>query len=165
MKKSKIGIVAFAFGAPSAIASNEQIAKIASQEAKNNEADIYTQSDIIIKHHVNTEIEYTTEEAGNPPPTLRIARGAIQWSQKKGLLKIIVVAAKPHLWRAIRDLREAAKEKGIQLDIIPSALIKPTTVWFCQNSLQPRTRSKWLWWRREVLLKIMPFFIYKKVAS
>lgn len=70
------GIVAFAFGAPGRILSNRLIAGIASRKARELGATVYTQFDVLVEPEI--KVEYISENPGNPPPTLRIARGAVQ---------------------------------------------------------------------------------------
>ena len=109
-----VGIVAFAFGTPESIMSNRCIAQIVSQKVHDLEAPVYTQLDIHVEPGI--EVEYTEEKLGNPPPTLRIARGAIQWAKRQGFTELLVIAAKPHLCRCFRDLTHAVREAGAQID-------------------------------------------------
>jgi hypothetical protein len=161
----KAGIVAFAFGASDSILSNQRIADIARHKAKALNVRVYTQLDIQVGPGI--EVEYTTEEPGKPPPTLRIARGAIQWAKREGIAVLWVVAAKPHLRRCERDLREAVKEEEVKVAIrVCSGIDKfSDEEWFCPDSTQSRTRSRKDWERRENILALLPFFVYKSVAS
>jgi hypothetical protein len=88
----EIGIVAFAFGVPNTILSNRRIAKIASEKAKELKTPVYTQLDVRIEPEI--EVEYTDEKPGNPPPTLRIARGAIRWAKRLGFKELWVSCRK-----------------------------------------------------------------------
>ena len=162
----RIGIIAFAFGAPDNIWSNRCIAEIALKKAQKLKAPVYTQLDIRIESEI--EIEHTDEKPGNPPPTLRIARGAIHWAKRLGLKELWVSAAKPHLWRCLRDLEQAVHEVGMQIKM--GAFIEeieqyPEDEWFCSDSTQKWTRSREAWNKRERILKSMPFFLYKHVAN
>ena len=160
------GIVAFAFGAPCTIESNKLIARIASQKAHESGASVYTQCDVFIEHGI--EVEYTHEEPDSPPPpTLRIARGAIQWAKQQGFRKLWIVAAKPHLKRCIRDLGKAIRETEANIGIRACEEIEyyPQDGWFCLNSTQECTRYKEAWNRRERILQLMPFFLYKRIAG
>ena len=160
------GIVAFAFGVPWSILPNVRIAEIASELSRELEAPIYTQLDV--RPDEGLVVEYTEEEPGSPPPTLRIARGAVQWAKQNGLTELWVVAAKPHLWRVLRDVREANKEVHANLGIFcRHSLIDQYLEysWFTPNSAQEHTRSSELWNKRENILKRTPYFIYKRIAS
>lgn len=161
----KTGIVAQAFGVPEGILSNRRIAKIASRKALELGAPVYTQLDVRLKPGV--KVEYTDEKLGNPPTTLRIARGAVQWARKQELTELWVSAAKPHLWRCLRDLKRAVREAGVKIEIRACEEIEqyPEDEWFCPDSTQERTRSRKAWEKRERILKLMPFLLYKYLTS
>ena len=159
------GVVAFAFGAPETIRSNRRIAEIALKKSRELNARVYTQLDIHVEPGI--KVEYTEEEAGNPPPTLRIARGAVKWAKRHGLSELWVVAAKPHLWRTLRDIQQAIRENGAQIEVCACKEIEqyPEDSWFCPDSTQDRVRSREAWDKRERFLKLMPFSVYKRVAK
>jgi hypothetical protein len=161
----KAGILPFAFGVPETILSNRRIAQITSQKARELEAPVYTQLDISIEAGI--EVEFTEEQPGNPPPTLRFARGAVEWARRKNLTDLWIVAAKPHLWRCVRDLIRAIREVKAQIEIHVCEEIEqyPEDEWFCADSTQERTQSKKNWEGRERIIKLMPFFVYKFIAS
>ncbi|MFA6365507.1 MAG: hypothetical protein WCW78_03865 [Candidatus Paceibacterota bacterium] len=160
------GIVAFAFGTPENISSNQYIARIAAFKAMGFKAPVYTQSDIRLPSDI--PVTYTEEISGEPPSTLRIARGAVQWAKELGFYELWTVAAKPHLRRCIRDMKRAIRESGasIQVQACEEISIRYSyDAWFCKNSTQARTRTKTAWLKREYILRMMPFFIYKHVAK
>jgi hypothetical protein len=161
----KGGIVAFAFGTPSSIRSNVIIAKIASRKARELKVPVYTQQDVVVDPEV--EVFFTDEKSGEPPPTLRISRGAVSWAKKTGLRHLWICAASPHLWRCRRDFTRAILETGLDISIwaFSETGLHHEDVWFCPDSTQKRTRSREAWEKRERILRIMPFFIYKFVAS
>lgn len=162
-----VGIVAFAFGVPYTIKSNILLAEIASKNACEFNAPVYTQRDIRLMDGI--EVEYIEEDNGNPPSTLQIARGAIQWAKRKRLVRLMIVAAKPHLWRVLRDLNRAVDEDNgvpqIRIYICDEVSDSSEDYWFCSDSIQKRVRSRDEWNKRERILKILPFFIYKRIAS
>ena len=159
--------MAFAFGVPSTIRSNQLIAEIAEKKAKELEAPIYTQCDIDIKSNDVIQVTNTPEESGSPPSTLRMARGAVSWAEELGLEELWIAAAEPHLWRCERDLLYAVGEASSQIDVCVCEDIRkyPEDVWYCPESEQKRTRSAKDWWKREGKLKKMPMFVYKRVAK
>ena len=160
-----VGIVAFAFGTPDSIFPNWRIAQITLRKARELDGRVYAQLDIRVEKGV--PVEYTEEEPGNPPPTLRIARGAVQWAKQHRLTELWVVAAKPHLWRVLRDVQQSVQEDGALIEVHVCEEIKQYSKdsWFWPDSTQKRTRSWKNWWPRELILRLMPFFIYKRVAS
>lgn len=91
----KTGIVAQAFGVPHAIHSNKIIAQIASQKARELSAPVYTQLDVLVEQGI--DVEYTYEQPGNPPPTLRMARGAVQWAKPQRIQKTLDYCRKTSL--------------------------------------------------------------------
>lgn len=161
----KIGIVAFAFGTPESIFSNRLIAKIAFQKAFELKAPIYTQLDVSVGE--GADVKFIEEPFNNPVTTLRIARGTVLWAIINGITELWVVAAKPHLWRCVRDLKGVAEEVSAQIEVL---VCKETEeydeyVWFCSNSDEIWTQSKKNWQRREWIINLIPFFIYKLIAS
>ncbi len=164
---TKAGVVAFAFGTSKpnqTILPNRRIRMIALCRARHENAPIFTQLDVPICDY---PVEYTEEEPGSPPPTLRIARGAVRWAKSRGITELWIVAAKPHLWRAERDLREAVKEcrAQIKVHVAPETAKYGDEQWFCPDSTQRRTSSCTEWNKREKILRLMPFFIYRLVAG
>ena len=162
---AKEGVVAFAFGVPASIVSNQRIAQIASKKAKERNASVYTQLDVQIEAGI--AVEYTEEKSGEPPPTLREARGAVQQARKLGLEVLWIAAAAPHLWRALRDLKYAIKEARAAITVRTCEEISryPEEEWYCSNSTQKRASSRREWQKRDRILKLMPMFLYKLVAS
>ncbi len=161
----KIGILAFGFGRPWTILSNRRIAQIASQKSRELKVRVYTQLDVRVENDIL--VDYIDEEPGNPPPTLRIARGAVQWAKQHGLTELLIIAAKPHLWRALRDVQRAVNEAGTQIKLRACKEIEryPKDSWFCPESTQERIRYRKAWNKREKILRLVPFFIYKRLAS
>jgi len=169
MSDSRSGVVAFAFGAPDSIYSNYIIGVIAAMKAEECGASIYTQADICIEAVFSSiEVEYTEEELGNPPPTLRIARGAVLWAKKHGVRELWIAAAKPHLWRCVRDLKYATREASEAITVYVCERVESSREdedWFCPDSTQERTRSREAWEKRERIVRWMPMWLYKRVAS
>jgi|SRR3989344_623184 len=166
------GVVAFAFGVPSTILSNQNIAWIAWRKARELGALVFTQRDVDVNANFqicSVDVDHVREESDNPPPTLRIAREAVRWAKQRGVTELYVVAAEPHLRRCVRDLMEADRElNGVYtLPIIFCGEISRVSDndWFCSESTQERTRSRKAWNRRERILRMMPFWLYKRVAS
>ena len=161
----KIGILPFAFGAPEGILSNRRIASIASKMARDFSAPVYTQLDICLDDDI--EVDLTYETPGNPPSTLRFVRGAVQWARRKKITNFLVIAAKPHLWRCVRDLTHVIYEEkiNIEINVCKETDQYPEDEWYCPDSKQDRTRSRKKWEKRERLIKIIPFCFYKLIAK
>ena len=160
------GVVAFAFGSPETIYSNTRIGHIASSMARALGAPVFTQLDVPISPDL--EVVLTEERVGTHPPTLRIARGAASWAKDCGLEKLYVVAAKPHMWRAVRDLKLAVLETGKESISVLSCEeigMYPMGAWFSKHSQQRRTRSLLAFLPREIVLRVLPKFLYKRFAA
>lgn len=160
----KVGIIAFAFGQPWGIPANYEIAQVTKGLSEMYSAPIYTQKDILF-NILPEDVEYIKED-DNPPPTLRIARGAVQWAKRRGITILLIVAAEPHRWRAIRDVRAAISERGLGITYFSHRGWREEMkdLWFSSISSQKRTRSWWNWWSREIIVRLMPFWLYKIIA-
>jgi hypothetical protein len=159
------GIVAFPFGSPKTIQSNRRIAEIASRKAHELSALVYTLPDVQIESGI--QVEYTKEKPDKTLTTLGFARRSVQWAKRHRFTELWIVAAKPHLWRALRDVQRAVREGRAQIKVHVCNEVEQCSEdsWFCPDSIQKRARSRKVWNKRERILKITPFFIYKLVAS
>ncbi|NLA08243.1 MAG: hypothetical protein GX873_00905 [Parcubacteria group bacterium] len=127
---------------------------------------MYTQLDVCIEPDV--KVKYIIEEdPENPPTTWQIARGVVRLANQQSIKKILIVAAKPHLWRVLRDVKQAVREAGKEIEVCVCEEIEqyPENSWFCPDSTQDRVRSREKWNKREKILKLIPFFIYKNIAK
>jgi hypothetical protein len=160
-----VGIVALAFGVPDTIEANKRIAFIASHHSRELSAPIFTQADVFVEPRATAH--YICEEPHMPPPTLRMARESVLWAKEMGIRSLILVAAKPHLRRALRDIRYAIREAGLALDVLVCEEVSQSQEvgWYCPDSTQKRTRSKWNWWTRELFVLLLPFCIYKRLST
>lgn len=164
----KFGVVAYAFGTPATIEPNQRIAKMAATLATELSAPIFTQADIQIPQPTTPVSYFPNEDPDNPPPTLRIARAAVEWAMINNIDVLYVVCASPHRWRCMRDTKAAAKERGSRIDVRDRAKAETEAEymsWFTRTSTQERTQTEEAWLKREVILKIAPFFIYKRMAK
>ena len=163
----RVGVVAFAFGVPRTISANRRIANIMKEYSLRYGAPAYTQPDVMLLDS-RIEVEYIDEKPGNPSPTLRIARGAVQWARRREISTLLVVAARPHLSRCLRDLDYARRELGygwLTIDVCVELHIVSENEWFCPESTQKRTQTREAWERRERIIRLMPMWLYKLVAS
>lgn len=167
----KLGIVAFAFGVGKGfdgkeIIPNQRIAGAAMQIAKSTGAPIYTQSDIPIDPCF--DVRYAIQEKkDSPPSTLRIVMEALEWARGRKIEEIEVVAAMPHMRRCIRDIELGAKELGLRIRVHQNTLVGMYHYesWFDQFSTQWWTRTQLGWRIREGITWLLPWEIYRIVAS
>ncbi|MDX1608222.1 MAG: hypothetical protein R3251_03365 [Candidatus Spechtbacterales bacterium] len=158
----KVLYATFAFGVPQNTIPNRALSQWTTTKAIANEASVYTQADIVLLDE-SVEVRRVEESPGNPPPTLRIARGAAEYARELGVDEIHVLAAEPHRWRALRDQRKAVEELDLDVEVKPANI--PNVGWYDKQSSQKRVRSCLNWWPRELILRAMPFSLYKRVAS
>src|SRR3990167_11122894 len=102
---SRSGIVAFAFGVPASLPSNRRISEITTRLARELNAIVYTQQDVELDSRI--EVFRISEAPGQPPPSLRIDRRAVNWAARWKLGELWIVAARPHLIRCLRDVQFA----------------------------------------------------------
>jgi hypothetical protein len=159
-------VVAFAFGTPGTLRSNRHIAALASGKALALRAPIYTQRDVLPLPPA-LEVELIAERPPERVPTLRIARGAVRFAQRRGVTTLWLCAAKPHLQRCRRDLAYAIGEVGGAMTVheVEDPARHADDFWFCADSTQADTRSATLWRLRDAVLMHLPMRLYASVAG
>lgn len=159
------GIVVFAFGLKGNV-SNRRLQSITMDLLHADQAaPVFTQVEIEFPDEV--DVSHASGSLDDPPPTLREAREAVVWARERGLTKLWVVAAKPHLPRCLRDLARATEESGVGFELlVPGVILKSQKAeWFCLGAVETRTKTKGGWLVREWLLMALPFWMYRCVAS
>lgn len=156
-------IFVFAFGAPETLESNKRLANCAERVFKGQIIKtplIITQEDIPISvpHIIAANDEKYLSSLGIIIYAKRRPEIQILWRNKKPL-KILVIAVGPHLKRCVRDVKK----------IFPGHIVQGKSPYndfpFCKESTQQWTRSWLSWWPRELILRILPWPIYKKLAG
>ena len=160
------GIVAFAFGMPAGISSNAAISRIASGMALEHGAPVLTQRGLV-SVAPGIDVSYVDERPDLPASTLEIAFQAIGWAQERGIEQMVVVCAKPHLWRCLRDLQYAIRKSGrtMALTVAPEVHTTPDEVWFCPKSTQGFHRSRARWNVMDFFMRRVPMPVYVKIYS
>lgn len=169
----KQGLVVFAFGSPGTIGSNkllrEEMFWLLRTDYDSEIKKVYTQTALGITTPMFNNAEVVTipqPDEHQHPPTLRIAKWAVDTAVSDDLDQLLILAAEPHLPRCIRDTKYAAKASSdITVNYWGHVGLHPSDKWFCQDSDQPRTRTWFNWWSREVILMSMPLWLYAKVAG
>ena len=163
---NNVGVVVFAFGAPSGTSVNLSIGGRASAEAWKFSVPVFTQRDVPLHSFVRRE--RVSEREGKPPSTLKLARHAVAWAIQNQFTELRVVAAQPHLWRAVRDTKAAVRETGFKFLKVSTCEWNgqpESDLWFTRESTQLRGRFKILFWVREAILRGMPFGLYKQIVG
>lgn len=155
----KVGVVAFGFGSR-LTKSNGLIAEAAAEKAIELRAPVFTQTDVQIE--IGIETKYFKQQPNRPPSTLQFVKAVVEWAIAENIGVICVVAAPPHRWRCVRDLRKIIRKSSAKIGVRVSKRTGNHKIaeWFCSNSEQLRTQFRILWWPRELILRIMPFWFY-----
>lgn len=166
-------IVVFGFGRPD-ICSNKllkmvTIKRIKRMELEGKEVLVVTQRDINLDKLVaeaRVEVVYV-DEKGKAPSTYKIVKKAVEILKKNGLSELLIVAARPHIKRILRDFRKVLEKERIKIPmrVAEEVFLAPEEVWFSQRSSQIHTRVKWIWKIREFILMKLPFWLYKKLSG
>jgi len=129
-------------------------------------AAIYTQHDVM-PLEPGIEVELTQENYPQRVPTLRIARGAVNWARGRGYSELWVCAAEPHIARCLRDLDYAVREANAEIKLKPRENVEqhPIDFWFCSDSTQLDTRVPAIWRARDAVLMNMPMRLYALIAG
>ena len=168
MKADKKVVVAFAFGEPATIEVNRRIADWAIDASRGGLDPIVTQRDICdVLERCSGGLYLVGNDHKGPPPTLRIARKAAEVAKEVGATRMLICCAEPHAVRCFRDVEAALDEVGSKA-VVKIAFYDGDYVredWYTADSTQPRVRSAWSWWSREIVLRLLPFRLYGWVAS
>jgi hypothetical protein len=173
-RENVILVIAFAFGTPATLPQNREIAEMAIlarvKEKDHPRVHVVTQLDLAcLEDSVLLDyLHFVEEEEGNPPPTYYIANEAYKMFQDYDIERIRVVAARPHLKRAVRDVRKVfGSNVEILMPFYPEPIYrepyKGYFSWFNKNSTQKRTQGYLNWIVRERLLRNPLLFpLYKR---
>lgn len=155
-------VVVFAFG--ELILNNKQICNRALSLLKYNRIDC---NEIFTQKSAKRAFDDIAKSSGTPLPanvtvvaeseyvsTLQIVKQFAKIAKKREWKNIGVVAHRSHLRRCVRDL----KMYGFNVIVEKYPL---HTLWYYQDP-QWWVRSKFLWWFRELPLRLMPFSLYEK---
>lgn len=158
----KAAVIAFAFSTQK-FGQNRWISETALKLAAEKNADIFTQGEFL-DIPPGAKVDYVNESFEKPAPTLRIALEAVRWAEKKMVSRFFVVAAPPHLRRCLRDLKYALKLGKSEITLDPYLPVSPKEIrWFTKDTRQARTRFRFLWYLREVVIFLLPW-LYRKLA-
>ena len=172
MEENRTLVVGFAFATPASAFVNKvlrfRIEDLCARQDEGEQIFVFTQPDLgtLLPYMLRTRTQMIREEEGKPSPTLRIAREAIAFALKYHITRIRIVAAGPHMWRCLRDMKMAMKEAETLLPLVAEKFDTMSwSSWFHESSTQPRTKSPLAWLPRDILLRLMSWEMYKRKAS
>jgi len=148
-----IVVLAMAFGAGK---HNNQPIKSKVEEMVNGKGyDIFTQLDLGVLLDLKAGRLFLANQYGDHISTLALIKQFVFMARVYGWEDVKLIAAKQHIWRVARDLRRLAPDTCIQL--------YPVAVEYGPD-IQLRVRSPFLWWAREVTIRLIPWPLYKKIC-
>lgn len=165
MKEKPDVVVAFAFGAFLAKdifqSPNYWMAEQAKTLALRYEIPIVTQGDVALFLEDDKKIKVfnAQKDIKKYISSLKIAEEAKKMAVEHGWKKVAVIATPQHHRRCMRDL----KKVGFSCRYFWN--MTPAWGWYSSKSTQRWTRSPWLWWPREILLRLIPWWLYKKITA
>ena len=157
--------VIVAFGFSKRGAANRAIARAAIVSTAFYGIPVFTQDDVSHKMEpVVAQVQSANEERGYLS-TLGICKQFKYFADRNwNHAKIRVIAAPMHQWRCERDL----KMLGFEIFEPPtkSRVAEPRIGrWYNPSDPQIWVRNGWIWWARELILRALPCFIYKRIAG
>lgn len=165
MEKEIDVIIVFAFGKGRMI--NEALAKHARYLSERYEIPLYTQQDInveMMSAQFKGRIFVADESDGRYLSTLGIVMQFRALAEKNGWKSAYLVAVPSHEWRCCKDLLEAGFRVFTD-DYLRK--IYSEKFWFRPDDPQAQVRSRFAWWKREIVLRALQIFfypLYKKLA-
>ena len=148
-------ILALAFGVGQQI--NHPLKMKVEQLANIKNLPVYTQQDLAVSLKLNSGIVlFIACQAGDYLSSLAIIEQFAQAAKVRGWKAVKLVAASQHLWRCARDLKKVLPE--IYIDKIP------VEVDYLPD-IQPWVTSPLRWWMRELIIRLLPWRLYKKMCG
>lgn len=173
MNRKRNVVLVFAFGAPKGIVSNKRLAMKAYLSSEILRAPIFTQRDVGVANKSN--VIFVEDLIGKSYiSSLDIIETFLKIARKKNWQRVWIIAAPQHQWRCLRDLKRVLAGGNIKMEIIPCSVACSVIFekdwydeknWYDKNSVQWWTRSPLKWWLREIPLRLMPWWLYKKITK
>lgn len=148
-------ILALAFGVGQQI--NYPLKREVEQLANLKGYPVYTQHDLGVILDLRPGVTLMmTHQPGEHISSLAIIEQFAQAAKVNGWKAVKLVAARQHLWRCARDLREALPEVYVDRIPVETAYLP---------DIQPWVTSPLRWWTRESIIRILPWRLYKRLCG
>jgi hypothetical protein len=135
------------------------------REVFKGDAIFYTQKDISEKIPNKFQSYLTYITAKQPEGEYITSLGIIEQfkaeAERRGWKRILVIAVPQHAWRCVRDCRKMCPEIFFER----AYLKKERKTWYNRKDPQFWIWSPFIWWFREIILRMLPFPLYKKVME
>jgi len=128
------------FGAPATIPANLAIAEIALRESRRRDIPLfYAPRDIF---DFGDYPQGFFKDFSGYISTVKQVRALADTARERSWRSVLVIAAPPHRWRALRDLRAA----GFVAEVDDSPRQLPRRFWYAKESEHKQTTSWFRWW-------------------
>jgi hypothetical protein len=128
------------FGAPANLPANLAIAATALRESRRLKLPIFFAPAEIFDFGDYSH-QFSTDFTGYIS-TVKQVRALAEAAAVRGWRRVLIVAAPPHLWRALRDVRA----QGLSAGADNSIRAYPKNLWYSKNSTHRQTTAWWRWW-------------------
>ncbi|QQG42851.1 MAG: hypothetical protein HYW15_01435 [Candidatus Giovannonibacteria bacterium] len=149
-------VVPFAFGLPSELGSNEEILKRAALLGKESGLPVFAECVFSTKY---PEVQLAQSD-GCYSSTLKLVKALADRAKKRGWRNVLVVAQPHHAKRCIRDLGRFGFNAEADCHFCVNGMYL-----YDKKSLQWQTRSAWQFWLREAPLRLLPWWLYSRIAG
>ena len=146
-------VLAMAFGTGKAI--NQPIKKQVEEMVALKGYDVFTQPDLAEILELKAGHLFLANQYGNHMSTLALIKQFVFMAKVYDWKSVRLIAARQHIWRCARDLRHLAPEMHVQLYPVTVEYGPDTQLW---------VRSSIGWWAREIVIRLLPWPIYKKIC-
>ena len=128
------------FGAPAALRANRAIAGAAIRESRTRNIPLfYAPRDIF---DFGDYPDSFCQDFSGYISTVKQVRALAEAAREQAWRRVLVIAAPPHRWRALRDLRAA----GFEAEVDDSLRALPRGFWYARESEHRQTTSWFRWW-------------------
>lgn len=132
------------FGAPAALRANRAIAAAAVRASRARNIPLfYAPRDIF---DFGDYPDSFSKDFGGYISTVKQVRALTETAREHAWRRVLVIAAPPHRWRALRDLRAAGFEARVDEAIDDSLRALPRSFWYAPESEHRQTTSWFRWW-------------------
>lgn len=148
-------ILAMAFGVGQQI--NYPLKREVEQLANLKGYPVYTQHDLGVILDLRPGVTLMmAHQPGEHISSLAIIEQFAQAAKVNGWKAVKLVAARQHLWRCARDLREALPEVYVDKIPVETAYLP---------DIQPWVTSPLRWWMRELIIRLLPWPLYRRLCD
>ena len=155
-------ILALSFGKPEDIAPNRTIARLARQLSDGGEIPIVADNSVPMDTSIS--VSYIGAEVETHVSTLKLMEEFVGLLKEKRWHRIVIVSEPSYLIRCERDLKKVLGKNAWKYQISLYVYSDGGDCWFDKNSTQWWIRSRGLFRLREVVIQLLPFWLYKLIS-